>query len=81
MDRCLSFIRQSKNQNGDMTILEDKIAIFCIADKADAIGVEKKSSAIFISSITKKDEVREKWEGPRLGPKNVSQLGLKVVLK
>ena len=40
-----------------------------------ALIIEKKANTIFHLFCSQKDEVKEKWEGPRLGPENVSQLG------
>ena len=43
-----------------------------------ALIIEKKGNTIFHLFCAEKDEVREKWEGPRLGPENVSQLGFEI---
>ena len=59
----------SFRQDSDFLYLTD----FNEADAA--LIIEKKGNTNFHLLCAEKDEVKEKWEGPRLGPENVSQLG------
>ena len=66
-----------RNGDTDYSFRQDSDFLYLTNfNEADAaLVIEKKGSTIFHLLCAEKDEVREKWEGPRLGPKNVSQLG------
>ena len=72
-----------RNGDTDYSFRQDSDFLYLTNfNEADAaLVIEKKGSTIFHLLCAEKDEVREKWEGPRLGPENVSQLGFESGFK
>ena len=66
-----------RNGDTDYSFRQDSDFLYLTNfNEADAaLIIEKKGNTIFHLFCAEKDELREKWEGPRLGPENVSQLG------
>ena len=72
-----------RNGDTDYSFRQDSDFLYLTNfNEADAaLVIEKKGSTIFHLLCAEKDEVREKWEGPRLGPENVTQLGFESGFK
>ena len=72
-----------RNGDTDYSFRQDSDFLYLTNfNEADAaLVIEKKGSTIFHLLCAEKDEVREKWEGPRLGPENVTKLGFESGFK
>jgi len=78
-----SATQKIRNGDTDYSFRQDSDFLYLTNfNEADAaLVIEKKGNAIFHLLCAEKDEVKEKWEGPRLGPKNVSRLGFESGFK
>ena len=72
-----------RNGDTDYSFRQDSDFLYLtnFSEADAALIIEKKGKTKFHLLCAEKDEIKEKWEGPRLGPENVSQLGFESGFK